>query len=84
MEVAYSFFSNTYDYKYVYEIKEKLSDLLNEFEEKESEFNIDYYYPRSFYITDIILRYSKTELLAEVMHGVVENVPLIQICSYYK
>ena len=84
MEVAYSFFSNTYDYKYVYEIKEKLSDLLNEFEEEEAEFNIDYYYPRSFYIADIILRYSKTELLAEVMHGVVENVPQIQICSYNK
>lgn len=84
MEVAYSFFSGTSDYKYVYEIKEKLSDLLNEFEEEDADFNIDYYYPRSFYIADIILRYSKTELLAEVMHGVVENVPQIQICNYNK
>lgn len=85
-EVAYSYFNQDYDidFKYIYEIKEQLQDLLNEFEDPLYDLNIDYYYPRSYYFADTILKYSSKELLSKVIKGVINSVPQVQICNYNK
>ncbi len=86
MEVAYSYFNDnqSIDYKYIYSIKEQLEDLLNEFEDPIYDINMDYYYPRSYYFADIILKYSSKNLLSKVINGVINNVPQVQICNYSK
>lgn len=86
MEVAYSYFNEdlSVDYTFVYSIKEQLQDLLNEFNDPIYDLNMDYYYPRSYYFADIILKYASKSLLARVLKGVINNVPQVQICNYNK
>lgn len=80
IEVAASYFSEKYGYLEMFDLKKSLDDLIKEFEYDDS--NIDYYYPRSYYLADVILRNSSSEVLRNVMWGVVENVPQVQIPIY--
>lgn len=83
MEVAISYFSGEYDYREVYKIKNQLQDSLVEFSSDELlDDNIDYYYPRSYYTAESILKGASIRLVKMVMQKVIDNVPTIQIFNY--
>lgn len=84
IEVAYSYFSDRYDYQEVLSMENELDDMLSEFEGSNDllDASIEYYYPRSYFIAEAILKYSSSELLREVMCNVVNNVPKYLIFNY--
>lgn len=82
MEVAYSYFSDK-SYQEVINMREQLADFLQEDDsEYLAEREIDGYRPRSSIISDAILKYAKSETLADVMWNVIDNVYYINICNY--
>ena len=82
MEVAYSYFDD-YDYKDVIEMREQLSDFLQEVDEEElAANNIDGYRPRSSIVADAILEYTDKKLLSQVMWTVLKKVNSFTICNY--
>lgn len=84
MEVAYSYFSDRYDYNDVIAMEEELDDMFSEFEGSNEllDTSIDYYYPRTYFIAEAILKYSSSALLRKVMCNVVYNVPKYLIYNY--
>lgn len=80
IEVAASYFSDRYEYSEMFSLKSTLDDLLKEFEGEDA--GIDYYYPRSYHLADVILNNTKHEVLRKVMWGIVNNVPQVQIPQY--
>ena len=84
IEVAYSYFSDKYDYLDVLSMENELDDMLSEFEGSNDllDSSIEYYYPRTYFIAEAILKYSSSELLREVMCNVVNNVPKYLIFNY--
>ena len=77
IEVAYSYFSDIYNYQGVLEMKDELEDMLSEFEGSNDllDSSIEYYYPRTYFIAEAILKYSSPLLLKKVMSKVIDNVP---------
>ena len=84
IEVAYSYFSDRYDYHEVLSMENELDDMLSEFEGSNDllDSSIEYYYPRTYYIAEAILKYSSSELLRKVMCNVVYNVPKYLIYNF--
>lgn len=84
IEVAYSYFSDKYDYQEVLSMENELDDMLSEFEGSNDllDSSIDYYYPRTYFIAEAILKYSSSELLRKVMCNVVNNVPKYLIFNF--
>lgn len=84
IEVAYSYFSDRYDYQEVLSIENELDDMLSEFEGSNDllDSSIEYYYPRTYFIAEAILKYSSSELLRKVMCNVVNNVPKYLIYNF--
>lgn len=82
MEVAYQYFYDKH-YTEVIEMRKQLADFLKEADDDWlAEQNIDGYRPRTSIISDAILKYSDSNILAEVMWNVVENVHNFTICNY--
>lgn len=82
MEVAYQYF---YEKKYneVIEMRKQLADFLKEDDNDWlAEQNIDGYRPRTSIVSDAILKYADTDIIADVMWNVVENVHSFAICNY--
>lgn len=84
IEVAYSYFSDKYDYQEVLSMENELDDMLSEFEGSNDllDSSIEYYYPRTYFIAEAILKYSSSELLRKVMCNVVNNVPKYLIFNF--
>ncbi len=84
IEVAYSYFSDVYSYQDVLEMKDGLEDLLSEFEGSNDliDSSIEYYYPRTYYIAEAILKYSSPILLKRIMSKVINNVPKYLIYNF--
>lgn len=84
IEVAYSYFSDKYDYQEVLSMENELDDMLSEFEGSNDllDSSIEYYYPRTYFIAEAILKYSSSMLLRKVMCNVVDNVPKYLIYNF--
>lgn len=84
IEVAYSYFSDKYDYQEVLSMENELDDMLSEFEGSNDllDSSIEYYYPRTYFIAEAILKYSSSMLLRKVMCNVVNNVPKYLIYNF--
>lgn len=84
IEVAYSYFSDKYDYQEVLSMENELDDMLSEFEGSNDllDSSIEYYYPRTYFIAEAILKYSSSALLRKVMCNVVNNVPKYLIYNF--
>lgn len=82
MEVAYQYFYDKH-YTEVIEMRKQLIDFLKEDDNNWlAEQNIDGYRPRTSIISDAILKYADTEILADVMWNVIDNVYSFTICNY--
>lgn len=82
MDVAYSFF---YDLGYgdVIKIKNKLDDLLREdISDDLIESGIEGYRPRSYHIAEAILKFSSSEMLADVFWNFINEVSKLKVCNY--
>lgn len=84
IEVAYSYFSDIYNYQDVLEMKDELEDMLSEFEGSNDllDSSIEYYYPRTYFIAEAILKYSSPLLLKKIMSKVIYNVPKYLIYNF--
>lgn len=84
IEVAYSYFSDIYNYQDVLEMKDELDDMLSEFEGSNDllDSSIEYYYPRTYFIAEAILKYSSPLLLKRIMSKVIDNVPKYLIYNF--
>lgn len=84
IEVAYSYFSDIYNYQDVLEMKDELEDMLSEFEGSNDllDSSIEYYYPRTYFIAEAILKYSSPLLLNKIMSKVIDNVPKYLIYNF--
>lgn len=84
IEVAYSYFSDIYNYQDVLEMKDELEDMLSEFAGSNDllDSSIEYYYPRTYFIAEAILKYSSPLLLKKIMSKVIDNVPKYLIYNF--
>lgn len=80
IEVAASYFNDRYSFYDMFKLKTELDDLIKEFEFEDAD--MDYYYPRSFHLADVMLKNSSQEVRRKVMWGIVNNVPQVQIPQY--
>lgn len=81
VDVAISYFSDRYSYVKILSLQEELDDLLKELDGEEYQ-DMDYYYPRSSYLAQVILDNSPKEAKRRVYSGVIERVPQMQIPNY--
>ena len=81
IEMAASFFSGSHSYSEMPRLISELDDILNELD-VEGYDDMEYYYPRSSYLSDVIMKNSPKDILREVYWGVLRNVPQVQIPSY--
>ena len=86
-EVACSYFSNPnqlYKYEEVREMRDDLNDLLKDYHSNELlDQDIDFYYPRSYFIAESIIKSASKDVLKEVMNKVIDRVPTVQIYNYH-
>ena len=84
-EMAHSYFSD-YEFNYcdIFDMREDAKDLINDYIPKDNEeyIDMDYYYPRSKYIAEIIRDSCSQKLLRKVMEGIIMKIPRIIICNY--
>lgn len=81
-EVAYDYFDN-FSVEDVFSMKDDASDIIKDYiPEDDSYENMDYYYPRSRYIADVIVDACSSDLLSRVLNGVLDKVPYPHICDY--
>lgn len=87
LEVACSYFNKSnqlYQYQNVIDMRNKLNDLLKDYYTNELIDNeMDFYYPRSSFIAESIIKNASRELLKDVMNNVITRVPSIQIYNYH-
>ena len=81
-EVAYDYFDE-FNAEAVFSMKDDASDIIKDYiPEDDSYDNMNYYYPRSRYIADVIVDACSSELLSKVLNGVLDKVPYPHICNY--
>lgn len=84
-EMAHAYFSDyEYNYNDIFDIRDDAKDLINDYipANDQNYPEMDYYYPRSKYIAEIIRDACSKELLKSVMTGVINRVPGFIICNY--
>lgn len=83
LEMACSYFSDAYNYNEVLEMRNQLGDLVKDYSrELIDDENMDYYYPRSYFIAESIIDGCPPKLLQRVMENVIIMIPPVQICHY--
>lgn len=81
-EVAYDYFDN-FNADDIFSLKEDAADIIKDYIPKDDSYaNMDYYFPRSRYIADVIVEACSCELLSKVLNGVLDKVPYPHICDY--
>lgn len=81
-EVAYDYFDN-FNAEAVFSMKEDASDIIKDYIPEDDTYeNMNYYYPRSRYIADVIVDACSSDLLSRVLNGVLDKVPYPHICDY--
>lgn len=82
-EMAYDYFDD-YDYQSFFNLRDDASDIIRDYIPLESESyeEMDYYYPRSLYVAEVIMKSCSPELLKRVLRGVIAKIPTLHICHY--
>ena len=81
-DVAYDYFDN-FNAEAVFSMKEDASDIIKDYIPEDDTYeNMNYYYPRSRYIADVIVDACSSDLLSRVLNGVLDKVPYPHICDY--
>lgn len=82
-EMACAYFSDECCFEEVFTMREQLGDILKDYHPNELiDENMDYYYPRSYFIAETIIECCPKELLQRVMENVIIMIPPIQICNF--
>ena len=82
-EMAHAYFLD-YSYNDIFNIRDDAKDLINDYIPLDNQEypDMDYYYPRSRYIAEIIRDSCSPKLLKKVVVGVINNIPKFIICNY--
>lgn len=83
-EMAIAYFSSDCSYSEVFEMRRELNDLIKDFDITFTSLdaNLDYYYPKSYYIAECVLKKCPRSLLSEVLNRFIENLSPVIICNY--
>ena len=82
-EVAYDYFDN-FDANSIFSMRVDSAGIIKDYIPEDGLYkDMDYYYPRSRFIADVIIEACSGKLLAKVLNGVLDKVPYPHIC-YYK
>ena len=82
-EMAYDYFDG-FDYNDIFFLKEDANGIIKDYipnDELDYE-DMDYYYPRSTYIAEVILDACSSSLLKDVLSTFISNIPSIRVCNY--
>lgn len=88
-EMAYSYFNGKYEnvnFNDIFTMRSDASDIIHDYIPKIRDKNyetMDYYYPRSRYIAEVILNSCSSYILKEVLSDVLNYIPKFQICDYH-
>lgn len=88
-EMAYAYFNGIYEdveFKDIFEMRSDASDIIHDYIPINSDKNydtMDYYYPRSRYIAEVILKACSSNILKRVLCNVLKYIPKFQICNYH-
>lgn len=82
-EMAYDYFDG-FDYNDIFTLKEDANGIIKDYiPNDELDYkNMDYYYPRSLYIAEVILEACSSSLLKDVLNTFISNIPSIRVCHY--
>lgn len=83
-EMAYDYF-DTFDVNSIFELRDDASDIIKDYIPligKERYEDMDYYYPRSRYVAEIIINTCSSSLLRDVLERTISRLPTIHICNY--
>lgn len=83
-EMAIAYFKNDCNYTEVFQMRDDVYDLVKDYDDyfRDRDENIDYYYPKSYYIAESILKKCSQNILKTVLNKFIENLSPVQICSY--
>lgn len=82
-EMAYDYFEG-FNYNDIFTLKEDANGIIKDYipdDEMKYE-EMDYYYPRSLYIAEVILDACSSSLLKDVLKTFITNIPSIRVCNY--
>ena len=84
-DMAYDYF-DTFNYQDIFDLKDDSSDIIKDYIplDMSGYEDMDYYYPRSYYIAEIIIDACSSEILKRVITNVIDKIPSFRICEYYK
>ena len=82
-EMAYDYFDG-FDYNDIFTLKEDAIGIIKEYipDDETNYEDMDYYYPRSLYIAEVILDACSSALLKDVLETFITNIPSIRVCNY--
>lgn len=83
-DMLYSYFQDAVkSYDEIFKMRDDLKDLIRDYSgDLVIDNDQDYYYPRSIYSAEIILRVANKEIIKEVIKRVLQNIPSAQIPYY--
>jgi tetratricopeptide (TPR) repeat protein len=83
-EMAIAYFSEDCSYNDVFEMRAELNDLIKDFDVSFTDLdsNMDYYYPKSYYIAECVLKKCPSWLLRVVLNKFINNLTPVVICNY--
>lgn len=82
-EMAYDYFDG-FDYHDIFSLKEDANGIIRDYipDDELNYDDMDYYYPRSLYIAEVILDSCSSSLLKDVLNTFITNIPSIRVCNY--
>lgn len=82
-EMAYDYFDG-FDYYDIFSLKEDANGIIRDYipDDELNYDDMDYYYPRSLYIAEVILDSCSSSLLKDVLNTFITNIPSIRVCNY--
>lgn len=82
-EMAYDYFDG-FDYQDIFTLKEDANGIIKEYipDDEIGYEDMDYYYPRSLYIAEVILESCSSSLLKDVLNTFLANIPSFRVCNY--
>lgn len=82
-EMAYDYFDG-FDYDDIFTLKNDANGIIKEYipNDELTYEEMDYFYPRSLYIAEVILDACSSTLLKDVLNNFISNIPSIRVCNY--
>lgn len=83
-EMAIAYFKNDCNYKEVFEMRDSIFDMIKDYDDyfREKQEELEYYYPRSYYIAESVLEKCPRDILKTVLTKFIDNISQIQITNY--